>query len=198
MRKAVVIIILMIILSLLLPLFSSAEKNTSLDQYVPFGITFSEEGQYIPVFDAAGSGKKTDLLFSDQLCALDTYTIQGKYCWYHIIYLDDAGEIQTGYIKESNFEQLTISTLAEASTDPEKKKTIDQLIAFTDSSAPFTEASVETTKKQPYVLNTNTKKFHYPDCRSVKQIKPKNRKDYTGTREEIINMGFVPCKNCNP
>ena len=49
-----------------------------------------------------------------------------------------------------------------------------------------------------YVLNTNTMKFHYPSCSSVKDIKDKNRWDYTGTREEIIEMGYVPCKKCNP
>lgn len=49
-----------------------------------------------------------------------------------------------------------------------------------------------------YILNKNTKKFHYPECRSVKQMKEKNKKYYTGTREECIGMGYDPCGNCNP
>lgn len=49
-----------------------------------------------------------------------------------------------------------------------------------------------------FILNTNTKKFHYPDCRSVKQMKDKNKKYYTGTREECIGMGYDPCGNCRP
>ncbi|MDO4632454.1 MAG: ComEC/Rec2 family competence protein [Eubacteriales bacterium] len=49
-----------------------------------------------------------------------------------------------------------------------------------------------------YVLNTNTKKFHYPDCKSVGQMKEKNRQEYTGTREELIASGYDPCGNCNP
>ncbi len=49
-----------------------------------------------------------------------------------------------------------------------------------------------------YILNTNTHKFHYPDCRSVKQMKAKNRKEYTGTREELIAQGYDPCGNCHP
>ena len=52
--------------------------------------------------------------------------------------------------------------------------------------------------KYDYVLNTNTKKFHKPSCYSVNKIKESNRKDYTGTREEVINKGYKPCKNCNP
>lgn len=49
-----------------------------------------------------------------------------------------------------------------------------------------------------YVLNTNTKKFHYPSCSSVGQMSAKNRQDYTGTRDEVIAMGYDPCKRCNP
>lgn len=49
-----------------------------------------------------------------------------------------------------------------------------------------------------YVLNTNTKKFHYPSCSSVKQIKDKNKADFTGTRDELISRGFDPCGKCHP
>ena len=49
-----------------------------------------------------------------------------------------------------------------------------------------------------YVLNTNTKKFHLPTCASVKQIKDKNRKDVTSSRDVIIGEGYEPCKRCNP
>lgn len=49
-----------------------------------------------------------------------------------------------------------------------------------------------------YVLNNNTKKFHYPDCYSAQKIKDSNREETTMTREEIIAKGYDPCKNCNP
>ena len=49
-----------------------------------------------------------------------------------------------------------------------------------------------------YVLNTNTMKFHYPTCPSVDDMKEKNKQIYTGSREDVINMGYVPCKRCNP
>lgn len=56
----------------------------------------------------------------------------------------------------------------------------------------------EETVGQQYILNTNTKKFHYPSCYSVKQMKDKNKQEYSGTRDEIINQGYEACKNCNP
>lgn len=49
-----------------------------------------------------------------------------------------------------------------------------------------------------YVLNTNSKKFHDPDCPSVDKMSDRNRKDYTGTREELIEQGYDPCGNCEP
>lgn len=49
-----------------------------------------------------------------------------------------------------------------------------------------------------YVLNKNTKKFHLIWCASVGDIKSSNRWDFSGTREEVIAMGYVPCKRCNP
>lgn len=197
MRKLIKIIILIIAL-FMLPMIVSASAEQSLDQAVSFGLTRSEGGQFVPVFEEAGSKHKTDLLSPNWLCALDYSTIQGKYYWYHIVYLDDTGEPKEGYVKESNFEQLTVSSLAEMAANPETNLLIDRYIALEKTSPLFLGKKTEDQNKQHYMLNTNTKKFHYPDCRSVKKMKNKNRKDYTGTRDEIIEMGFVPCKNCNP
>lgn len=61
-----------------------------------------------------------------------------------------------------------------------------------------TEKADNNAAGQNYVLNTNTKKFHYPSCSSVKQIKDKNRDEYTGTRDELIDMGYSPCGRCHP
>ena len=49
-----------------------------------------------------------------------------------------------------------------------------------------------------YVINTNTGKFHRPDCSSVEDIKPENKKEYTGSREELTKQGYEPCGQCNP
>ncbi len=49
-----------------------------------------------------------------------------------------------------------------------------------------------------YVLNTNTKRFHYPSCPSVEETKEKNRAYSTKTREELIEEGYTPCGRCRP
>lgn len=49
-----------------------------------------------------------------------------------------------------------------------------------------------------YVANKNSKKFHIPSCSSVDEMKPENRWYFTGTRDELIEMGYQPCKRCKP
>ena len=49
-----------------------------------------------------------------------------------------------------------------------------------------------------YVLNTNTKKFHEPDCGSVSSMSESSREDYTGDRESLIEQGYDPCGSCKP
>ena len=49
-----------------------------------------------------------------------------------------------------------------------------------------------------YILNTNTHKFHYPNCPSVDDMKEKNKQEYFGSRDELIAQGYEPCKRCNP
>lgn len=49
-----------------------------------------------------------------------------------------------------------------------------------------------------YILNVNTKKFHYPHCSSVKDMKETNKQVYIGDRADVIEQGYVPCKRCNP
>lgn len=74
----------------------------------------------------------------------------------------------------------------------------------TSEAAPSRELPVVSPSKESrgnvrtYILNTNTNKFHYPECESVPKIKDKNKKEVEATREEIIAQGYEPCQNCDP
>lgn len=48
-----------------------------------------------------------------------------------------------------------------------------------------------------YVGNINSYKFHYYGCRWERQMCENNRY-YTKSRQELINMGMIPCKVCHP
>lgn len=56
----------------------------------------------------------------------------------------------------------------------------------------------DTVTEEQYVLNTNTRKFHRPDCESVEKIADKNKRISDKTRENLLEEGYEPCKNCNP
>ncbi len=67
-----------------------------------------------------------------------------------------------------------------------------------DSTTSDSTTSTSTTASTTYILNTNTKKFHYPACSSVNKMKESNKQEYYGTRDEVISQGYSPCGNCNP
>ena len=49
-----------------------------------------------------------------------------------------------------------------------------------------------------YILNTNTKKFHYAGKSCAPKSDSKNYKEYSGTRDDLINEGYAPCGTCKP
>ena len=79
-------------------------------------------------------------------------------------------------------EQKTATVTPTPSPEPEKQEP-----------ATGSEAS-----QADYILNTNTKKFHYPTCSSVKDMKDKNKQEFFGTRDEAISNGYFPCGRCKP
>lgn len=79
------------------------------------------------------------------------------------------------------------------------------MIDYTDGSSYLAEEEVrkETEPVVPsdgldFVLNTNSMKFHYPSCSSVEDMAEHNKKAYIGSRENLIEQGYVPCVRCNP
>ena len=79
-------------------------------------------------------------------------------------------------------EQKTATVTPTPSPEPEKQEPV------TGSEASQAE----------YILNTNTKKFHYPTCSSVNDMKEKNKQEFFGTRDEAISNGYSPCGRCKP
>ena len=53
-------------------------------------------------------------------------------------------------------------------------------------------------KEGSYILNTNTKKFHLPNCKGIKDIKEKNKEAFSGKRDDLLKQSYSPCKMCNP
>lgn len=74
----------------------------------------------------------------------------------------------------------------------------DAATATTPQAAPESPTVQQAAPATDYVLNTNTRKFHLPGCRSVTQMSAHNKQEVTATRDELIAQGYEPCGNCNP
>ena len=108
----------------------------------------------------------------------------------------DASDINTSSLK-SDVSAVTRETVETPTSAPTPEPT--QIVTTTpEPTVVAAEPVQEESDAQDYVLNKNTKKFHYPNCKSVNQMKEKNKEYVTATREEIIDRGYEPCKNCNP
>ena len=84
---------------------------------------------------------------------------------------------------------------------------IDKMPAIKEESetdtAAISDSGTETTdgmqaELAEYIINTNTRKFHKPECNSVAKMKANNKKKFTDSREELIAEGYEPCGNCRP
>jgi len=54
------------------------------------------------------------------------------------------------------------------------------------------------TGQQTYILNTNSLRFHKPNCSGLKGGNSLNQQSVTGTRDELIMQGYSPCGTCRP
>ena len=166
--------------------------------FVP-NVSKNEEGISYCAFHEAFSGAFASLSWADDQ---SVYTVSES-AW-------PDGQEKT--LRELYLELVNLSDWPATWIDDGQPKNAHVLLGFNapfgtepesafDSLADYAEAVRERlseAKAITYVLNMNTHKMHYPNCSSVAQIKDTNRKDFSGTREEAIAMGYVPCKKCNP
>lgn len=102
-------------------------------------------------------------------------------------------------IKDQN--KLLFNDYINSSTTQTQAATIGTVTRNTGNTTAVSEPAVAPETKaivHTYVLNTNTMKFHLPNCSSVGQMKASNRWDVEMSRDDIIAMGYVPCKRCHP
>lgn len=78
--------------------------------------------------------------------------------------------------------------------------TSDTQVANTHSSSSSSHTSSSSSSSDSsgsYVGNSNTGKFHISSCPSVSKMSDHN-KVYFNSRNDAVNQGYNPCKNCNP
>ena len=70
--------------------------------------------------------------------------------------------------------------------------------SYLDSTSSSQAGTQENGTEETYILNKNSKKFHYPSCSSSGDISEDNRAEYTGSRQDLIDQGYEPCGRCHP
>lgn len=68
----------------------------------------------------------------------------------------------------------------------------------TNNQTDKSDDAVEDTTEVTYILNTDSKKIHYPDCSSVERMSEKNKKESNLSRDELISDEYDPCGICKP
>lgn len=58
--------------------------------------------------------------------------------------------------------------------------------------------AVRSASEGVYVLNPSTDRFHRSDCAWAAKIAPERRLEWTGDREELLSVGYEPCRICKP
>lgn len=83
--------------------------------------------------------------------------------------------------------------------EPEVTETVIDLGTETQSDRPgdrsFSEDDFENEERE-FILNTNSRKIHLPECDSVNDMKEKNRKQVRDTLSNLKNSGYIPCARC--
>jgi hypothetical protein len=94
-------------------------------------------------------------------------------------------------------EQVEAFIHAHLTANPPHKRLSDANDISTAAKEQVEPAAESTQVEYKYIASKNSNIFHKPDCIWVKRIKPENLVYYS-SRDEAINAGKKPCKQCNP
>lgn len=114
-------------------------------------------------------------------------------CYHVFVYNEQPGVAIDHATGESHLAEDAEVYASQAESGDERAEEIQ-----TEAPAEQTQVQKQAAAASEYILNTNTMKFHRPSCSSVNQMSDSNKWVYDGTREEVLNMGYEPCKRCNP
>ena len=73
-----------------------------------------------------------------------------------------------------------------------------ELVVLAPASEAPDAAPVTRSAERTYSINTSSGKFHVPSCSSVSEMKESNKREFTGSRDDLIASGYQPCGRCHP
>ena len=109
--------------------------------------------------------------------------------WSAVVYGTKNAFVKTEFLAPYGVDLTSLTTSAAAAVGG---------TAVSNAAVADTSTKSAASASTSYIANKNTHKFHYPSCSSVSKMSEKNKWYFTGSRDELISKGYVPCKNCNP
>ena len=125
------------------------------------------------------------------------------------------GIAESYYFNENGYLLVNTTTPDGFTVDANGAWIVDGIVQTKTISVPASAASTQTQNQNtsasagshtgvsssPYdgytiIVNTNTKKYHVPSCRAVKDMKQKNM-GYSDGSVVLGALGYVPCKICH-
>lgn len=103
--------------------------------------------------------------------------------------------------EEKRAAELPVSVVENVPTEKPQQTaapTVTPEVLTIETAAPSASSAPVRTVERTYILNTSSKMFHNKWCGSADKIKESNREEFTGSRADLIEMGYEPCGNCNP
>lgn len=137
---------------------------------------------------------ETDLLAKGVQMEALSVEDKGKGISFNVFVFNAQPGIEIDYSDGSNELIIDTNEGKDSSDNLQKALTTNDDETFTNDSIKEKENKTE----GKYILNTNTHKIHYPDCPSVEDIKAKNKKEYNGSKEELLANGYTECDRCKP
>lgn len=105
------------------------------------------------------------------------------------------------YVIDGAIDTNTPGTYSFAITASDKHGNVATKELLVTVNAPAQEEPAVAEQSAPtytYIVNANSGKFHISGCRDVSKMKDSNKIEITATRQEMLDMGYSPCKHCNP
>ena len=88
-----------------------------------------------------------------------------------------------------------VTTTEETTTETTESQITEAIVSEETTQSTGNESEYEK-QTRTYILNTNTKKIHLPDCRSVKDMAEHNKLECESTLSDLKQQGYSPCGRC--
>ena len=107
-------------------------------------------------------------------------------------------ELEESEKKEEQNEDIVEDDSKVENTEQIDETENDRTVDKSSEQSEERNVNTEDQRKYEWILNTNTKKVHTPNCNSVKEMKEKNKKESNLSPDELREQGYTACEHCKP